>query len=712
MRQDKRRRDIKSKLIAAICMLLVSTIMMVSTTYAWFTLSTAPEVTGISTSVGANGNLEMVLLGTMNSFTKTDDIESGTSDSFEAADQTKVDANQTWGNLVDLSDSSYGLDSIVLLPAALNSDDGSSLGDVLLKTPAYGADGRVSELKKGTITAPYNTSTKSFTEVDNTASTYDPAKTIEYGVRAIGNASSMTVYKTAYTSALSQAGSLASSARTAAGKTLNTYGSYLANMAASSATGASITQTDVEGLGKMIDALIGYDIVTTNDDGSVTTTHVTGVLEIIAESLGYYYAADFASAANTDAYTSDDAFTAALEAASEAFADDLEDDGKINTVTAKNTELNTAFVNTALNTAFAEFNTLVEEVKAAKSKFDSIDQSDSSYNWSDVAPTVNALMNSDTMKICGLTKSQLKDENGNLDTSALMKAYGDYGNNVVVEIVVSDANNETACVYEDLADLVGAFTGSIQLEVPNMGKMTANLQAVPSVTPAELTAAHTQINSTGEKADESDGALTITDKYGYVIDMAFRTNATGSNLLLQTAEAQRIATSSNPTTQGAGSYMEFEALDENFTADQMTDLMENIVVVFYEYGETSNNIIATAKLDVDNAEINEAGIASVKANLYLVDDEDEFIDTQSEAVLCALDANTAKKISALVYLNGETITNGDVATGTMSMTGSLNLQFASSANLVPMNYSELYNVATGETTATEASTESSEATGD
>ena len=52
-KMSKRRRDIKSKLMAAICMLLVSSIMMVSTTYAWFTLSTAPEVTGIQTAVGA-----------------------------------------------------------------------------------------------------------------------------------------------------------------------------------------------------------------------------------------------------------------------------------------------------------------------------------------------------------------------------------------------------------------------------------------------------------------------------------------------------------------------------------------------------------------------------------------------------------------------------------------------------------------------------------
>ena len=60
--QAKRKQDIKTKLMAAIAMLLVSSIMMVSSTYAWFTLSTAPEVTGIQTSVGANGNLEMALL--------------------------------------------------------------------------------------------------------------------------------------------------------------------------------------------------------------------------------------------------------------------------------------------------------------------------------------------------------------------------------------------------------------------------------------------------------------------------------------------------------------------------------------------------------------------------------------------------------------------------------------------------------------------------
>ena len=47
--QSKSYGGVKKKLMGAVCMLLVASIMMVSSTYAWFTLSTAPEITGIST---------------------------------------------------------------------------------------------------------------------------------------------------------------------------------------------------------------------------------------------------------------------------------------------------------------------------------------------------------------------------------------------------------------------------------------------------------------------------------------------------------------------------------------------------------------------------------------------------------------------------------------------------------------------------------------
>ena len=53
--------SIRSKLVAAVAMLLVASFMVASSSYAWFTLSTAPEVTGIKTTVGANGSLEIAL---------------------------------------------------------------------------------------------------------------------------------------------------------------------------------------------------------------------------------------------------------------------------------------------------------------------------------------------------------------------------------------------------------------------------------------------------------------------------------------------------------------------------------------------------------------------------------------------------------------------------------------------------------------------------
>lgn len=116
--QSKSYGGVKKKLMGAVCMLLVASIMMVSSTYAWFTLSTAPEITGISTSVGANGNLEMALLNGVENGTDTDAdtyaetarIKSGvgTSMANTTAGWTVQQANLTWGNLVDLT-TGYGL---------------------------------------------------------------------------------------------------------------------------------------------------------------------------------------------------------------------------------------------------------------------------------------------------------------------------------------------------------------------------------------------------------------------------------------------------------------------------------------------------------------------------------------------------------------------------------------------------------------------------
>jgi len=167
---------LRGKLISAVAMLMVAVIMCVSSTYAWFTLSTAPEVTGISTAVGANGALEMRLNRT---------------------NPLSEEVNATWGNLVDLGGDSdlYGSTAITLYPSTLNLDATGKLTGALLGTPVYGADGRVQNVNPNTVT--------SGTFANNT---FAPDSAL--GFRTVGTVSGMTprelAHRNAYVNIVSQ----------------------------------------------------------------------------------------------------------------------------------------------------------------------------------------------------------------------------------------------------------------------------------------------------------------------------------------------------------------------------------------------------------------------------------------------------------------------------------------------------------------------------
>lgn len=150
----------REKIFAAAMMLAIAIISAASATYAWVTLSASPEVTSIDTTVAANGSLEIAMANS----TGAAPGRSAAGDS-TGKDSNVVRANTTWGNLVNLSDPSYGLANVVLRPAALNSTTG------LLTNPLYGVeygdDGRVT----GTVNG------------DDFAYTYyDPGATIAGGM--------------------------------------------------------------------------------------------------------------------------------------------------------------------------------------------------------------------------------------------------------------------------------------------------------------------------------------------------------------------------------------------------------------------------------------------------------------------------------------------------------------------------------------------------
>lgn len=132
----------REKIFAAAMMLAIAIISAASATYAWITLSASPEVTSIDTTVAANGSLEIA----MANGTGAAPGRSAAGDS-TGKDSNVVRANTTWGNLVNLSDPSYGLANVVLRPAALNGTTG------LLSNPLYGVeygdDGRVTGMVVG-----------------------------------------------------------------------------------------------------------------------------------------------------------------------------------------------------------------------------------------------------------------------------------------------------------------------------------------------------------------------------------------------------------------------------------------------------------------------------------------------------------------------------------------------------------------------------------
>jgi hypothetical protein len=81
--------------------------------------------------------------------------------------------------------------------------------------------------------------------------------------------------------------------------------------------------------------------------------------------------------------------------------------------------------------------------------------------------------------------------------------------------------------------------------------------------------------------------------------------------------------------------------------------------------------------------------------------KETLITEKEKSVITALTQNATTNVSALVYLDGTTMTNADVAYNTAtSMSGKTNFQFSSSATLVPMEYANLHTPGAGsETTA-------------
>ena len=617
----------RKKLTAAIAMLLIAALMVVTATYAWFTLSTSPEVTGITTTVGANGNLEIALGSTAN-WGDPSIITSAVGDSSAVKDVAL--SNVTWGNIVDLSAADYHLNDITLNPARLNILDGIVNAASPLKTASYGNDGRVADLVANTVSGIF--ADGSFKDGGN-------------GVRVIGTASELTTQQTDYRNAKATISSAVSSANAKAAASLNDNGSKLADIIVKHATSEGDADTNtynIEFIGSMITKL----------------TDANAQYETVVKQ--YFIAAAASQLADKTAYD------AAVSAINTTAITDLIATGVDGITLPEGAVKSIAGIYTANAAAIADATTKLGTVadKTAAS-------------WTDTKAVLDPLVNTANVTVNGFAASDVKN---NIDAlaSAVM------ADGLKVEMPSGSG------VYSNFADVGGNYSSSIKISELTYGSVKlTNINATMTTKCTNNYAAN--IVYPAAPAGAAGAGTKITDSYGYALDFWFRTNASGSDLLLQEAGQQRVyEESKNTATMGGGSYMEFESTNANFTTANVEKLMQAIRIVFTN---KDNNVLAYAKLGASAV----TG-SKVKApiELWAADVVDGKITYTGDAKLdkqkiTALTANTPTAISVYVYLDGDVVDNGAVANAATSMTGSMNLQFASSATLTPMNNTPLFN---------------------
>lgn len=689
---------LRSKLVAAIAMLLVGAFMVVSSSYAWFTLSTAPEVTGIYTSVGANGNLEMALLPNGGLTAIQDGV--GTTGN-----------NEAWGNLVDLGQTTgnqnkYGLDLISLMPARLNTknaadDSGYTYAFNGLQSVSYGADGRPNADLVNAVAGKYSSDSGAFEKIADEDATIDKT----YGVTAYGSASGMSAQQKAYIQYRKAMESDLSDAQAKAQATFKNYGNALAEVVMTKAMQGNGATFNIVFVPDMIDAL-----ELANQD--------------IIDAIENYVAAGAAIAlfdADDTAWSSVVSVLSTLDLSNVTIAEgqtELTIDGiskpipltpslksAINQYNAIKEKLVAA--DTAIASAGLTWTDTVTEPEVEGGEAVTTEATPKATTWEKTSAILftTGILNYDEIQVNGKTTEEIQAMMGdNFDMNNIPDDLMNFG-------VAFASNGEIAFtsgsgVHADIADIAGEYQSSISVTLSFNGLSFTNPNVrlrtvVDSGIDEEGKPTTARIDMTqglSSPADNNNAGTKklLTEFYGYQLDFAFRTNAQNSKLQLQTDAIGRIySEDGSDTTMGHGSTMTFTVPDNNFTEVQAKTLMTTVRIVFMD---GAGNIVGLGLLeqDVENGTYVTGANGEITSNIYLYDftinetsKKLDVVKKADSAELMDLNQNTATKLSVLVYMDGDIVDNSMVAAeATASLNGSLNLQFSSSADLKPMDYTE------------------------
>lgn len=691
-------KQVTGKLMAAISMLLVSAILMCLTSYAWFILSTAPEVSNLKTTAGANGALEIALQSTNTDGSGRAEITSAVGSSH--AVKSAAESNTYWGNVVDLTEG-YGLDNIQLYPSRLKVNATEVEGKTsyavdtmhILEVPQFGQDGRVTSLLNATKTH-YDSKAGKFTTGTN------------WGVNVLGAVNAdkeaqgdTIILEYGRDIVLKQA--------------REKVAAYRADLRSDM---TNLIERNSRGIMCELFKLAGESMLTDEEEEILVRDYVASMDTVLTDAVEAVRWAFLANvAADETRYSSENAEQ--MKALGEIYANF--------------TQLRLTGENSIQSIADANGYTAISEAADAMTKaMGRIATAKEFLSKSDVTSAGLMLVRVNEMFIHGDPKQG--------PINAFLPGFGyDFMNKVprdTIYMVRSASDPTNTNLFSAIASVIGDYTGDmtvwlkigvgmvdVEPENPESWwnwvytiKATSgptydawrNVDDLASVEKqADGTyAADANVGALGVVLNqiegiEAPGVIRVEVKrpnitaYGYSADLAFKSSENTNLLLQQTGIGRVSGDDENQDLLGGGSKVQFTVAGD-MTTQQVKDLLQGVYIVFMN--TSTGAIYKVAAVDPDSVEVTWTAFpATATATLVLYEPEFDGEGNLSlgrkvtDNVITALTADTPYYISEVVYLNGDVVdTTAFSATQELSLSGAMNLQFASSVQLVPMTYTD------------------------
>ena len=725
---------LKERVAAVALLLVMSFAMMTSASFAWLTISRRPEVTGVNTTVAANGNLEIALVGPNGEqpgesavgdsmATKQEAEEDGEETGEEDRKKTVIEkANITWGNLVNLSDPVYGLENLTLRPAQLNLTS-------LLLSPLYGAeyseDGRINQLTSNfsyTVWTPETPEKPAHFAVSN-----------KYGVRAISSTKlealgADTTYYNMVTAAESQNRTAANQYEALAKN--NSYMSSLGTMMGKYMSGMMLgidPTCDIKDISNLRDMY--YSFLSSYDAQAQAIALMLNIQQFLVNT---NYETEFTAEM---VYSTSEAQLAAmglrvtgLDQFNTDHATVLADAKKLNTLCESGESL--AWSKTGLSTIVNHL-VNVDECTLRGDKISEIASGGLASAFKYLTGTNNAVITNGILKnFEEMTGGYLQATN--LKIPAQLEADSD-PINLTAHSIKTDADRSTYYFLEDMKytkkQNTGHFSGGDAVAQDTYG-LAVDLWVRTNAAGSYLTLEGNVLKETRQvpavgKDDQGNEvelyvvSTTVTDDSGatatYSKEVYKKNNKWydavshmeldqqglyGETPILKMVEEVTILgyegvnrvwdesklLSTDATTQGSGSCYVYYANPEDQA--RSLKLLEAYKVAFVD---AEGNLMGRAHMDTANYYA-----ANGRVVVPLVLDPTESIslgkDVNGEENygLTLLQQNVATRITAIVYLDGTKLTNKEVLSAA-DIQGQLNIQFGSSETLVPIDNEQLEN---------------------